>query len=95
MYLIVIEAESDLGHPGPGPEHYHYQPYRVAASLDEARELMADYLKLDPDEAGNLMVKYFALYQERGGEFGMPEYFDPADLEVVDATAWLQDTGRA
>jgi hypothetical protein len=88
MYLIVIEAE------GAG-DAYHYQPYRLAATVDEARELMFDYLRA-PEDSGALEPQYFALYQERGGEFGAPEYFDPLspDLDVVDATKWLQQTGR-
>ena len=88
-YLIVIEAE------GAGRETYHYQPYCMAASVDEARDLMREYMRL-PDDAGALTPAYFALYVKRDGAFGMPEYFDPASLElnVIDPTEWLQQTGR-
>lgn len=87
-YLIVIEAE------GAG-DAYHYQPYCTAATVEEAKELMREYMRL-PDIAGALTPQYFALYQERDGEFGAPEYFDPCttELNVVDATEWLQQTGR-
>jgi hypothetical protein len=93
-YLIVIEAESDLG--GPVPNTYHYQPYRLASSVDEAKELMRDYMRLGPD-SGALVPQYFALYREKDGEFGMPDYYDPCsvDLNVTDAIEWLQETGRA
>jgi hypothetical protein len=92
-YLIVIEAESCLGMPDP--ETYHYQPYRLASTIDEAKELMRDYMRLGPD-SGALVPMYFALYKERDGEFGSPDYYDPCsmDLNVTDATEWLQKTGR-
>jgi hypothetical protein len=93
MYLIVIEALSDLGGAMP-PPIYYYQPYRLAETLDEAAELMRDYLRLDPDQ-GALIPKYFAVYKEKDGEFGAPEYFEPTpELTVADATEWLADTGR-
>ncbi len=92
MYLIVIEAESDLGGAMPPPV-YHHQPYRLAATVEEAKELMRDYLRL-PDDSGALIPKFFALYQEKDGEFGSPDYYDPATQTVVDATEWLADTGR-
>lgn len=87
-YLIVIEAE------GAG-DAYHYQPYRLASSVNEARELMRDYMRLGPD-SGALVPQYFALYQERDGEFGSPDYYDPCNLDLVvsNATEWLQATGR-
>jgi hypothetical protein len=87
-YLIVIEAE---GAPGA----YHYQPYRLAKSVEQAKDMMLEYMRA-PEDSGALVPDYFALYQERDGEFGAPEYFDPAstELNVVDATQWLQQTGR-
>ncbi len=91
-YLIVIESQSDLGGAMPPPV-YHHQPYRLAASVEEARELMREYLRL-PDDSGALTPQYFALYQERDGEFGSPDYYDPATLDIADATEWLQETGR-
>jgi len=93
MYLIVIEAESDLG--GVTPETYFYQPYRLASTVDEAKELMRDYMRLGPD-SGALVPQYFALYKERDGEFGSPEYYDPCtpDLDCSAASDWLAQTGR-
>jgi len=93
MYLIVIEAESDLG--GANPYAYFHQPYRLANSVDEAKELMRDYMRLGPD-SGALVPQYFALYKERDGEFGSPDYFDPCsvDLNETDAADWLAQTGR-
>jgi hypothetical protein len=91
MYLIVIEAESDLG--GPVPNTYHYQPYRLASSVNEAIELMQEYLRLGPD-SGALPPQYFALYVEKDGEFGFPDYYDPITLQPADATEWLAETGR-
>jgi hypothetical protein len=100
MYLIVIEAE------GAG-DAFHYQPYRLAATVDEARELMFDYLRAAsaenadgfPENPGALTPQYFALYQERGGEFGRVEFYDPLtpNLDKLDSTEWmkwLQQTGR-
>jgi hypothetical protein len=99
MYLIVIEAESDLGMPGPDPNSYHYQPYRLAKTVEEAKAMMLDYMLFAADESDGaaLVPKYFALYQEKDGEFGMPDYYDPCstELNVTDAIEWLQDTGRA
>ena len=88
MYLIVIEAE------GAG-DAYHYQPYRLASTVDEAKELMRDYMRIGADE-GALCPEFFALYKEVNGEFGSPEYFDPCsvDLNPTDATEWLARTGR-
>lgn len=88
-YLIVIEAD------GAGRGDYHYQPYRLARSVEEAREMMQEYMRA-PAGSGALIPTYFALYLEKDGEFGMPEYFDPASLalEVIDPTEWLQQTGR-
>ena len=89
MYLIVIEAE------GIGQGVYHYQPYRLASTVDEAKELMRDYMRLGSD-SGALCPQYFAVYKEVDGEFGSPHYFDPCstDLNETDATEWLQETGR-
>jgi hypothetical protein len=89
MYLIVIEAA------GADSSIYHYQPYRLANSLSEAKELMRDYMRLGPD-TGALVPEYFAVYEERDGQFGAPTYFDPCtfELNVIDATEWLQQTGR-
>ncbi len=86
-YLIVVEAEA------AGTETYHHQPYRLAKSVDEARDMMQDYLEQDAD-SGALGVKYFALYPECGPAFGRPEYFDPVTLEVIDPAEWLKATGR-
>lgn len=92
MYLIVIEAE------GAG-DAFHYQPYRLAATVDEAKELMADYLRL-AEEEGFMDPTYFALYHEhykRSGEFARVDFYDPQSLEKVDQAGWmkwLQQTGR-
>ena len=88
MYLIVIEAEAE-------GNAYHYQPYRLAVSLHEARELMRDYLRREP-EVGVLIPLYFAVYKEMDGEFGTPHYFDACtpELNETDAVVWLQITGR-
>jgi len=94
MFLIVIEAESDLGHPGPDPNAYHYQPYRLAATLDEAKELMRDYMGRDNSDGLYLVPKYFAVHKEMDGEFGYPHFFDPSTLNEADPTEWLADTGR-
>lgn len=97
MYLIVIEAESGLGHPGPDPEHYHYQPYCAASTLDEAKELMRHYMRRDNSDGLYMVPQYFAVYREMDGEFGLPRYFDPCslDLNEADPIEWLQRTGRA
>jgi len=86
-YLIVVEAEGEGG-------AYHYQPYRVAASLTEARELMYEYMSL-PEDLGALPARYFALYKERDGIFGFADYYDPTpELRQADASDWLAETGR-
>ncbi len=101
-YLIVIEAE------GVDEGVYHYQPYRLAASVDEAKEMMLDCMRQHYKRGcsysgdrrdlrpADLVPDYFALYREKDGEFGSPEYYDPCstDLNVVDPTEWLQKTGR-
>ena len=87
-YLIVIEAE------GAG-DAYFYEPHRVAATLDEAKELMREYM--DPDaqeEFDALPAKYFVVFKEVDERFTEPHYFDPETQEEIDATEWLQQTGR-
>jgi len=93
MYLIVIEALSDLGGAMPPPIYFH-QPYRLAATVDEAAELMRDYMQHHHERDGDLIPKYFAVYKEMDGRFGFGRYFDPQTLAEVDATEWLADTGR-
>lgn len=91
MYLIVVEGCNNDADGG-----YVYQPYRIAVTVAEAIELMADYLKHGPDD-GALAPEFFALYKEREGEFGAPDYFDPATLECAHEKAiqnWLVTTGR-
>jgi hypothetical protein len=87
-YLIVVEAEGEGG-------AYHYQPYRVASSYAEAVELMYEYMGL-PEDFGALPVRYFALYKERAGIFGLAEYYEPTRpiLQQADAADWLAETGR-
>jgi hypothetical protein len=85
-FLIVVEAI------GAGSA-YHYQPYRIASTPRETFELMREYLRLGPD-SGALVPDYFAVYREKDGEFGAPEYFDGMTFEPTDATEWLQRTGR-
>ena len=87
-YLIVIESE------GAGSA-FHHQPYRLASSIDEAKELMRDYMRVGPDSDA-LVPQYFVLYRERDGEFGIGTYYDPCstDLNEIDPTEWLQATGR-
>lgn len=87
-YLIVIEAE------GAAVGIYHYQPYRVASSVSEAQELMRDYMRRLETNLCDLVPSYFALYEEKGGEFGSPEFYDPETTQVADATKWLQETER-
>jgi hypothetical protein len=93
-YLIVIEASNDAD-----PTRFHYQPYRVASSIDEARELMRDYMRIDQD-AGALVPDFFAVYPERDGNFlTSPEYYDPCSMELNVASGdavyeWLAVTGR-
>ena len=91
MYLIVVEGCNNDADGG-----YVYQPYRLAATPSEASELMADYMAHGPDD-GALAPEFFALYKEREGEFGAPDYFNPATLQVADGDAvqnWLASTGR-
>ncbi len=57
MYLIMIKTEAGTD-----------QPYRMADSLDEARYLMAEYLRIAP-ECGWPVPASFALYERRGLEF--------------------------
>ena len=93
MYLIVIEAESDIG--GKTGTLF-YQPYRLAFNESEAMEMMNEYLKHGPDD-GAVVPEFFALYKERDGEFGSPDYYDPATCQIADDKAvqeWLAATGR-
>jgi hypothetical protein len=87
-YLIMIEAE------GADQRTFHCQPYRTAASLHEARDLMGDYM-LTAANRDLLCPTYFVLYTEHEGTFlTEPRYVDPDRLETVDATEWLARTGR-
>ena len=91
MYLIVVESRS-----GGKTESVIYQPYRLAVSQSEAMELMADYMKHGADD-GALCPEFFALYKERDGELGSPDYYDPATCQIADDKAvqeWLAETGR-
>lgn len=88
-YLIVIEAQ------GAAPPIYHYLPYRLAATVDEAKELMRDYMRhLDYNGLHDLVPQHFAIFKEVDGVFTGPHYFDPLTQEEIDATMWLQETER-
>lgn len=86
-YLIVIESE------GAGKGVYHHQPFRIASSLNEAKEMMGDYLACGA-ERDDMTPDFFLLYKESNGRFNNdPIYYD-FSLNEIDATEWLQRTGR-
>jgi hypothetical protein len=96
VLLIVIEFPTG----GKTPGVYHAIPYRIAASVDEARELMLDYLrsahKVVEHRIG--VPEFFALFNDSpSGIFDEPTYYDPTTIEIADdqkVIAWLQETGR-
>ena len=79
-----------------GAETYHYEPYHLVASVDEARALMREYIRA----VGGNPVDYFVLYkQDPDGEFSSVYYYDPTSLslEVASSDAvekFLRRTGR-
>jgi hypothetical protein len=105
-FLVVIEARIDGTGATPAPVSFHYQPLCVAPTRVGAITAMRRYMRETViDGCTYFTPEVFALYavdKFGAGAGATPEYFAPEkepldgipELELTDATTWLQETGR-